>query len=245
MPLQLILYLTPLPLTLLSLLAPPFSHRGALFSLSIILPLVLAQFIEPFSNNTSTRFSISLLWYLYLGTLPKILFCIPEQTYWRQGHTLEAVQYPAFSKQKLKWAIALLCNNRGIGWNFLVKGVPASPVGESRGVFVKKRVRDMVVVFAMVDVTGLYLRKLHGEEVGGVERLAVVLAIGAQASGGTSFHYAYMSAFAVGTGLSSPQDWPPLFGEASKTTTLRYFWGAFWHQGIRNVSLISGTDYLS
>ena len=35
------------------------------------------------------------------------------------------------------------------------------------------------------------------------------------------------------------QDWPPLFGRLSDATTIRDFWGKFWHQQLRNVSPLS------
>ncbi len=32
------------------------------------------------------------------------------------------------------------------------------------------------------------------------------------------------------------QDWPPMFGFIKDVTTLREFWGRYWHQTIRKVS---------
>jgi len=64
----------------------------------------------------------------------------------------------------------------------------------------------MVLAFLVMDGTGLYLRRLHGDlGIGWFQRVLVLIAIGSQACLATSFHYAYMSIFAVGTGLSSPQ----------------------------------------
>ncbi|KAJ5586704.1 uncharacterized protein N7459_002469 [Penicillium hispanicum] len=37
----------------------------------------------------------------------------------------------------------------------------------------------------------------------------------------------------VGLGLSSPLDWPPMFGRMADAYTLRNFWGVFWHQNLR------------
>ncbi|PYH48329.1 wax synthase family protein [Aspergillus saccharolyticus JOP 1030-1] len=38
---------------------------------------------------------------------------------------------------------------------------------------------------------------------------------------------------AVGTGLQTMADWPPLFGNLADAWTLRGFWGKFWHQYLR------------
>jgi hypothetical protein len=34
------------------------------------------------------------------------------------------------------------------------------------------------------------------------------------------------------------QDWLPAFGDISKATSVRKFWGSFWHQFIRKVSFL-------
>ncbi|KAJ5387059.1 hypothetical protein N7509_009600 [Penicillium cosmopolitanum] len=44
------------------------------------------------------------------------------------------------------------------------------------------------------------------------------------------FHHRVFSVIAVGIGLDSTSDWPPLFGKATDTYSLRGFWSKFWHQ---------------
>lgn len=34
----------------------------------------------------------------------------------------------------------------------------------------------------------------------------------------------------VGTGFDNPEDWPPLFGDIREATSIRNFWGKFWHR---------------
>jgi hypothetical protein len=34
----------------------------------------------------------------------------------------------------------------------------------------------------------------------------------------------------VGTGFDKPEDWPPLFGSIRDATSVRYFWGKYWHR---------------
>ncbi|EOD45306.1 putative tri7-like toxin biosynthesis protein [Neofusicoccum parvum UCRNP2] len=46
--------------------------------------------------------------------------------------------------------------------------------------------------------------------------------------------YNAVSIIAVATLLNSPADWPPYFGTVADATTLRDFWGKYWHSGLRN-----------
>ncbi|KAI1905967.1 hypothetical protein LOZ12_006416 [Ophidiomyces ophidiicola] len=48
-------------------------------------------------------------------------------------------------------------------------------------------------------------------------------------------NYTLASILAVFLGLSEPKDWPPLFGDISKVTTVRYFWGTYWQQLLRTM----------
>jgi hypothetical protein len=41
---------------------------------------------------------------------------------------------------------------------------------------------------------------------------------------------AILSVFFVGTGIDRPCDWPPLFGNPMRITSLRTFWNHFWHR---------------
>lgn len=43
------------------------------------------------------------------------------------------------------------------------------------------------------------------------------------------------------TEYESQQDWPPYFGDISEVTTVRHFWGTFWHQTLRRVRLLLTT----
>ncbi|EPS36469.1 hypothetical protein H072_10013 [Dactylellina haptotyla CBS 200.50] len=48
-----------------------------------------------------------------------------------------------------------------------------------------------------------------------------------------SLMYTFLSIVAVGTGISSPKNWPPVFGSPKDSYTLRLYWGKFWHQTLR------------
>ncbi|KAJ5826704.1 hypothetical protein N7447_003467, partial [Penicillium robsamsonii] len=48
------------------------------------------------------------------------------------------------------------------------------------------------------------------------------------------FHHRAFSIIAVGLGLDSPANCPPLYGRALDADTVRGFWGKFWHQLLQN-----------
>ncbi|KAG9240637.1 hypothetical protein BJ878DRAFT_277429 [Calycina marina] len=45
----------------------------------------------------------------------------------------------------------------------------------------------------------------------------------------TGFHDV-LAMFFVGIGLDTPQEWPPLFGSIKQATSIRGFWGKYWHR---------------
>jgi hypothetical protein len=66
-----------------------------------------------------------------MATLAKLLFSDdpgPEVNYWRSDKPVnEAAGYRGFGWRKLRWAMALALNQRGVRWNHQVKNVPKTP----------------------------------------------------------------------------------------------------------------------
>src|SRR4051794_25467187 len=106
-----------LPLSLLlSLSLPPFRFRGILCSI-LIISLVYLTFTSPFppsSPNTQARYGLFAIWFYYLPVLHKLLFTIPEESFWRIHHDekgritseKEGLQLKGWAK--IKWAAALV-----------------------------------------------------------------------------------------------------------------------------------------
>ncbi|KAF1948164.1 hypothetical protein CC80DRAFT_541141 [Byssothecium circinans] len=46
--------------------------------------------------------------------------------------------------------------------------------------------------------------------------------------------FSFAALLAVSFGLSDVRSWRPLFGSLRDATSLRYFWGKFWHQSLRD-----------
>ncbi|KAH8661568.1 hypothetical protein BGZ60DRAFT_517299 [Tricladium varicosporioides] len=250
-PLGVILYFLPLPISLLSLWSPPFKFRRPLSILAILIPLFAAQHY-PFTDDTNQRFSLFMAWYIYLGVVAKFLpSSPPEMRYWRKGHVREEALLmdtkSSFSIEKLRWAIGLLCSQRGVGWNFQTKGTPSIPSSlrhQTRAQFLLQSLKDSMVAFVVLDLFGWYICAMHfsgpirGEmtmwNLKGWERLVVVGMLGVQSRFANEIMYSWVSGAGVLLG-SDPSEWPPFFGSLTESTTLRYFWGGFWHQGIRYI----------
>jgi Membrane bound O-acyl transferase family len=54
-----------------------------------------------------------------------------------------------------------------------------------------------------------------------------------------NMQYSLASALVVATGMYTPQDMPPLMGRLRDVSTVRSFWGKFWHQNLRRVSFMT------
>ncbi|KAF2972983.1 hypothetical protein GQX73_g506 [Xylaria multiplex] len=164
---------------------------------------VYAHLHPHFTNDVGVAQPFTIAWSYYLATLAKLLFSGPggpETRFWRLNSTpQEATRYRAFSWRKIRWAFALIANQRGVRWNHEVKNVHPP---EARG-------------------------KAH------------FLALQAWKIG--NLQYAQLSFISVALGLSRPEDWPPPFGAITDVTTVRQFWGKYWHQQLRHM-LTSYTD---
>ena len=151
-----------LPATqLLALTLPPFHHRATIF-----VPLILVLAIWSYSDLLKSDLSVDTLlplisqWPWYLGTIEKLLFSLPERDYWRlnrqPGEAL-TLSWPA----KFKWAIALYCSPRGVGWNFRVKGAPRYTGPKSRLGFVLNQLGWLTVCAVGIDAMGIYTREYY------------------------------------------------------------------------------------
>ena len=121
----------------LALASPPFRGRRILSVMTIIALAVSSQVHPHFTNDIALAQPFTISWSVYLATLEKILFAAdtgPEASFWHiDKPAREAINYAAFSYQKLRWAIALMFNMRGIRWSHEVKNIQkASTSSRSR-----------------------------------------------------------------------------------------------------------------
>ena len=139
-----------------ALALPPFPYRSTLFVL-IIASLVLATWANLCSNAVDLRSLMIGQWPWYLGTLEKLAFGLPEQDYWRLDKPrAEAMSMRGLSLAKFKWAAALYCSPRGIGWNHQIKGVPEYQAPPSKSAFMIERLKSLAICFVFIDLCNMY-----------------------------------------------------------------------------------------
>jgi hypothetical protein len=255
----------------IAFIAPPFPGR-TIFFCAIILGLAISTQIEPhFTNDPGTPFAM--LWSVWFSTLEKFLTASqatdgkakprigPESLFWRNGMLPhEAENFAAFRPAKIVWALGLVINLRGIGWNHQVRNVPQLSQKEkhSRTQFLVLRVYKTLYSFFMADLVNHLWMELfyvgdtgHGyTQIGAVNskyltlkdpdwtwRLVKTIIWGAFPYYFISLQYNTISVVAVSLKISEPEDWPLMFGKISHVTTIRAFWGKFWQQLIRRVRL--------
>ncbi|KAF2446664.1 hypothetical protein P171DRAFT_430761 [Karstenula rhodostoma CBS 690.94] len=154
---------------------------------------------------------------------------------------------------KLRWAAAQLVNPRLVRWNLEAKNVPR-PTVSSKATFL---CAQTAALLKMVLATDLLLQlgirlfwtppaarpgarfavsdskylSIRDPDLGWGFAKTLVFACGPYFF--MSMQYVAVSLIAVALQLSQPIDFPPLFGNVADATTVRAFWGQFWHQSIR------------
>ncbi|PGH15363.1 hypothetical protein AJ80_05547 [Polytolypa hystricis UAMH7299] len=237
-----------------ALSAPVFPGRKVIFSTAII-GLAVAASLNPFTTDPRLAQFFSLAWPHYLSVLEKIIFAPhpgPEVTLWRIDRPAhEALDFMPFGVRKFVWAFVIWFNLRGIRWNFQVKNIPKGPSHrQGRWSFVVGRAIVFVRLLLIADllcqlavqnfytasngtvgtVNSRYLTTRHPNLLCRVYRTATV---GMIPYTFMNLQYVGGAVFWVMLGISKPVDWPPFFGRLSEVTTVRAFWGKFWHQMLR------------
>ncbi|KAJ7617616.1 membrane bound O-acyl transferase family-domain-containing protein [Mycena polygramma] len=142
--------------------------------------------------------------------------------------------------RRLRWALDLFLSPRGVGWTHSPKRYLPSPGNNvSKRLFIRRRLGTLVRAVLLLDVLNLYVRwspayRTGLRMVGWPVELYVqsdVCALTAYAI--LEIPHCLLSIMAVATGVSAPEDWPPLFGRVAEGTNVRNFWGKCWHQLLR------------
>ncbi|KAJ9607725.1 hypothetical protein H2200_007803 [Cladophialophora chaetospira] len=148
--------------------------------------------------------------------------------------------------QKLRWNLDLFTTMRGIGWNWRVKNVDEVPLDTSRSAFVLEQILRASYCFAFLDIDEWYMRRTpFGDRTAPLpdffslpllQQVFLGWESGLRSGMSMVLGYYLLSAVVVGTGIHSPQSWPPMFGSfLTKGYTMRNIWGYCWHQILRRV----------
>jgi hypothetical protein len=156
-----------------------------------------------------------------------------QKTLHRIGEKPGQITLAPFTERVI-WGVHLLVSPRGIGWGHEIPHA-RSPDSQAcgRAEFVLSRLSTLancglIVVFGLIlyhiDPTLSYggssvlNRALYRRAALSVLSYAVMFIL-------LNTSHCIASIVMVGTGVSTPADWPPIFGPLSRTYTLQNFWG--------------------
>lgn len=157
-----------LPVTqLLALSLPPFRARSPIF-VALIAALGFLSYLNMVTDDIATRLALVNQWWIFLGTIEKLLFSNVEEDYHQVGRKRREAALMPFGLEKFKWALSLLLSPRGIGWNFQVKGVPV--VAEksllrtsTKWQFLRLQILRYIKYFVITDLIHVYAtRNMYG-----------------------------------------------------------------------------------
>ncbi|RYO97041.1 hypothetical protein DL765_011339 [Monosporascus sp. GIB2] len=246
-------------LHVLLLAGPAFRYRRTIATLGTVALIALCWQHPNFTSDFGAAQPFSIAWSTYLATLEKIVLlppgATPETSFWRVDRPArEATAYAAYGLQKVWWALVLIFNMRGIRWNYQVKNVPAVPSADarSRARFCVRRLGAACYYLVMADLASQAALHVFYTNEDSLRRGEVdskhltiwddrsvvwsfvrALTFAVQPYYTLQLTYTALSVAAVATALSQPADWPPSFGILSETTSIRAFWGSYWHQTLR------------
>ncbi|KAK0232274.1 membrane bound O-acyl transferase family-domain-containing protein [Armillaria nabsnona] len=141
------------------------------------------------------------------------------------------------------WALCLRTSIRGVGWSNQLPHIPPTSK-QSRWRFVSQSLRDAVNYILILDIAGTYMIHNPIFSYRANEALPItsqgiclqainVWAWWANLYASLQMLYCLIAAICVGSGISEPQFWPPMFGKLHDAYTLRRAWGRVWHQILR------------
>ncbi|EMD58400.1 hypothetical protein COCSADRAFT_176603 [Bipolaris sorokiniana ND90Pr] len=229
----------------------PFPLRRPL-AITTLTGLAIWAQLSPWTHNPGTANFAALAWPHWLATIEKFLNHTPnpESALWPvDKQPGVALTWPAFGWRKLKWSVSLILNLRGIRYNFQVKNVPKTRFWSSERTgtlrFLTWQVVELALFMLMGDLVaqlsirlffptpGLDSMTLTIRDANWTASFGKALVFGAGPYFFINMQYILASIVCVGLGINRPEDWPPLFGRLAEATTVRSFWGKFWHQMIR------------
>ncbi|KAF7378074.1 BTB domain-containing protein [Mycena sanguinolenta] len=191
--------------------------------------------------------------YILLTDVQRELHPVPDAVDTRSpGITIRNVEKAPLGI-RLKWALQLFFNARGVGWAHEPRFAFASraPPNTPRIKFIVRQLALFCVYFLLFDLGNLHARwnpgfalRLGMVSPGWRWRVVGTVVWAITCSAGMSLAHCSASIVCVGLGVSRPQDWPPLFGDLMDVTSVRTFWARGWHQLFRRF-LCSHAKYLA
>jgi hypothetical protein len=143
--------------------------------------------------------------------------------------------------ERLKVAVMLFFNRRGLGTNFQARGIPTPPSPTTtRTSFLLSRLRDAFLCYLAVDFAVAYQMRNpvfrpdspipSVAAQGTLLRAINVISWAVPSYSIIKLQHTMLSMVFVGLGISGARMWPELFGGVGEMFTIRRFWSRGWHQ---------------
>ncbi|KAF8998389.1 membrane bound O-acyl transferase family-domain-containing protein [Cyathus striatus] len=143
---------------------------------------------------------------------------------------------------RLKWSTRLLLSPRGIGWTHEPPANVLPPrLHASRFQFVFSKVYEALTCLLIESVAYIFnatnpaltTTSTSIKDYPVYLQVPAVIGIAAAAYARINIGHALLSAFAVGLGVSQPDEWPSLFGGVKEMWCIGKFWSRTWHHLLR------------
>lgn len=157
-------YFLLLGLQILAFWVPPFRGRAPVF-ISAIIACAVVLHSERVGDDPQIAYAFGMPWVSYLATIDRLLFTIPELSFWRTGEKAGEAMLYGFGLKKLRWSAAIYFNPRGIHWNYAVKGLAPTDLRPgilSRRVFVYRNTTKFLVLCLGYDILHTYIVSQYG-----------------------------------------------------------------------------------
>jgi len=160
----------------------------------------------------------------------------PATDFWNKDG--KVFQVSGLTWTKIKSALDLCINFRGIGWNWEAKHLWTSTgKKESRLRFVLRQLRGAAGCILVMDLAQTLYRHRPACSTGGsvfqdgfAWQVVYNLAEWMNMAGAMLLVHALAAAITVPLHIYKPEDWPDMFGRVRDGYTVRKFWGRTWHQ---------------
>jgi len=190
-------------------------------------------------------YSIGNLIMIQVFTAYLLLWLVNPVTEYRHEHDVTAAAKLPFVR-RVWWLLCIINNPRGIGWSYEVAHLPTRP-SSSKWTFVVHKLLSALRWYLFLDLAQTYnqspLRSIYDSAVGPQAYLMRPISIIARFSslvGLLALENSLAAATSVALSITTPREWPDIYGRWSDAYTVRRFWGRTYHQLLRRLTASCG-----
>lgn len=217
-------------LLLTSIVMKPSRYRWLMWlSIASLAPSIF--FGQP-TNDPSVNAIIRHMFTNYVFVAFDFIVLTDVQNELRQSGQSEPISTASFWA-RLHWALRLLFSARGVGWSHEPKGALPPPPRITRGRFIASQVLWLAFYVLLIDAThcfGAHTSVFAKHSIPTTSqpwcwRFWALALFTMRSVACINTPYILLSIMSVGTGITEPKGWPPLFGKPGDAYTVRKFWG--------------------